>query len=103
MRIMDAMPKLGLLFDTGNWPEDRRETGWTQCARYARATHLKMYAFDAEGNETTVDIPRAIRILQEAGYLGSWGIESVPRQGDEYEAARKGIDLVRRILDARDE
>ena len=98
VRILDAVPGLGLLFDTGNWPEEKREMGWTVCARYARATHLKTYAFDAEGNETTVDIPRAMHILQEAGYKGSWGIESVPRQGDEYEAAKKSIALVRRVL-----
>ena len=98
VRILEAVPELGLLFDTGNWPEDKRETGWTQCARYARATHIKTFAFDAEGNETTVDIPRAIRILQEAGYQGSWGIESVPRQGDEVEAAKKSVALVRRVL-----
>src|ERR1700752_751313 len=65
VRILEAVPGLGLLFDTGNWPHELRETGWTQCARYARATHLKTYAFDADGNERTVDIPRAIRILQE--------------------------------------
>jgi sugar phosphate isomerase/epimerase len=98
MRILEAVPGLGLLFDTGNWPEDMREAGWTQSPPYARATHLKMYAFDAEGNETTVDIPRAIRLLQEAGYQGCWGIESVPRHGDEVEAAKKSIALVRRVL-----
>lgn len=98
VRILDAVPGLGLLFDSGNWPDDMRETGWTQCARYARATHLKTYAFDTEGNETTVDIPRVMRILQEAGYQGSWGIESVPPQGDEYEAAKKSIALVHRVL-----
>ena len=100
IRILEAVPGLGLLFDTGNWPDELRETGWTRCARYARATHLKTYAFDAEGNETTVDIPRAMRILQEAGYQGSWGIESVPRQGDEIEAARKSVALIRRVLGA---
>jgi sugar phosphate isomerase/epimerase len=100
VRILEAVPGLGLLFDTGNWPEEMRETGWTRCARYARATHLKTYAFDAEGNETTVDIPRAIRILQEAGYQGSWGIESVPREGDEVKAAKKSVALVRRVLGA---
>lgn len=100
VRILEAVPGLGLLFDTGNWPDELRETGWTRCARYARATHLKTYAFDADGNERTVDIPRAIRILQEAGYQGSWGIESVPRQGDEFEAAKKSIALVRRLLGA---
>ena len=98
VRILDAVPQLGLLFDTGNWPEGMRETGWTLCARYARATHIKTFAFDSEGNETTVDVPRAMHILQEAGYQGSWGIESVPRQGDEIEAAKKSIALVRRVL-----
>jgi sugar phosphate isomerase/epimerase len=100
VRILEAVPGLGLLFDTGNWPDKMRETGWTRCARYARATHLKTYAFDSEGDETTVDIPRAMRILQEAGYQGSWGIESVPREGDEYEAAKKSVALVRRVLGA---
>ena len=100
VRILEAVPGLGLLFDTGNWPDELRETGWTQCARYARATHLKTFAFDAEGNETTVDIPRAMHILQEAGYQGSWGIESVPRQGDEIEAAKKSVALVHRVLGA---
>ena len=103
VRILEAVPGLGLLFDTGNWPEEMRETGWTRCARYARATHLKTFAFDAEGDETTVDIPRAIRILQEAGYQGSWGIESCPREGDEYEAAKRSIALVRRVLGERAE
>jgi sugar phosphate isomerase/epimerase len=100
VRILDAAPGLGLLFDSGNWPAELREAGWTRCAQYARATHLKMFAFDAEGNETTVDIPRAIHLLQETGYQGSWGIESVPRQGDEIEAARKSVALVRRVLGA---
>ncbi|HKY54710.1 MAG TPA: TIM barrel protein [Anaerolineales bacterium] len=100
VRILESVPGLGLLFDTGNWPDGMREKGWEMCARYARATHLKTYAFDAEGNETTVDIPRVMRYLQEAGYQGSWGIESVPREGDEYEAATKSIALVRRVLGA---
>jgi sugar phosphate isomerase/epimerase len=100
VRILEAVPGLGLLFDTGNWPEELRETGWELGARYARATHLKTYAFDAEGNETTVDIPRAMRTLQASGYQGSWGIESCPRQGDEIEAAKKSIALVRRVLGA---
>ena len=97
-RILGAVPGLGLLFDTGNWPQDRQEAGWALGARHAHATHLKTFAFDDQGNETTVDIPRAMRMLLEAGYQGSWGIESVPRVGDEIEAARKSVALVRRVL-----
>ena len=65
-RILEAIPGLGLLFDTGNWQEDKREAGWALGAHHARATHLKTFAFDDEGNETTVDIPRAMRMLQDA-------------------------------------
>jgi sugar phosphate isomerase/epimerase len=98
VRILEAVPELGLLFDTGNWPEGMREKGWAMCARYARSTHIKTFAFDAEGNETTMDVPRAMGYLREAGYQGSWGIESAPRQGDEIEAAKKSIALIRRVL-----
>ena len=98
VRILEAVPGLGLLFETGNWPAEMREAGWALSPRYAHATHLKTFAFDAEGNETTVDIPRAMRSLLEAGYQGSWGIESVPREGDEIEAARKSVALVHRVL-----
>lgn len=101
VRILEVVPGLGLLFDSGNWPDELREVGWTMCARFARATHLKMRAFDPDGNESTVDIPRAMRYLQEAGYQGSWGIESVPREGDEIEAAKKSVALVRRVLGAK--
>jgi sugar phosphate isomerase/epimerase len=98
VRMLEAVPDLGLLFDTGNWPEGLRETGWAQCARYARATHIKTFAFDPAGNETTMDVPRAMQYLLDAGYQGSWGIESVPRQGDEIEAAKKSIALIYRVL-----
>ena len=47
-----------------------------------------------------MDIPRVTHILLETGYQGSWGIESVPRQGDEIEAAKKSVALVRRVLGA---
>jgi sugar phosphate isomerase/epimerase len=98
MRIMQAAQGLGLLFDTGNWPEGRHEIGWALCAKYARATHLKTFAFDAEGNEATVDLPQAIRYLLEANYTGCWGIESSPHDGDEYGAARKSMALIRRLV-----
>ncbi|MCI0394907.1 MAG: sugar phosphate isomerase/epimerase [Chloroflexi bacterium] len=99
VRILEAVNGLGLLFDTANWAEGTQEQGWALCARYARATHIKTFAFDAAGNETTTDIPRAIGYLVAAGYNGCWGIESCPRDGDEYGGARKTIALIRRVLD----
>jgi sugar phosphate isomerase/epimerase len=98
VEILEAVPDLGLLFDSGNWPPGRHEAGWARCARFASATHIKTWAFDAQGNETTMDLPKAVRHLLAGGYDGCWGIESVPRAGDEFEAARRSLDLVRRLV-----
>jgi hypothetical protein len=98
-RILDAVEGLGLLFDTHNWEPDLREEGWQRCAKYARSTHVKTFSFDENGNEPSVAVPRAIRLLAEAGYDGCWGVESCPTDGDEYGAARKTIALIRRSLE----
>lgn len=98
VRILEAVDGLGLLFDTNNWAEGAQGRGWELCAKYATATHVKTFAFDAEGNEPSVDIPRAMRILVDAGYDGCWGIESCPREIDEYEGVRKTVALIKRVL-----
>lgn len=98
VKLVEAVDGLGLLFDTNNWAEGMRDRGWELCARYARATHVKTFAFDADGNEPSVDLPRAIRLLVDSGYTGCWGVESCPTDGDEYEGARQTIALIKRTL-----
>jgi len=100
VRILEAVPGLGLLFDTHNWAPGTQPQGWELCARYAKATHIKTFAFDDAGNESTTDIPYIMRRLIDTGYRGVWGIESCPRDGDEYGGARKTIELIRRVLAA---
>jgi len=46
-------------------------------------------------------VARAVRLLAATGYTGCWGVESVPLDDDEYGAAQKTIDLIRRTLDER--
>ncbi len=98
VKIMEALPELGLLFDTNNWAEGTQEDAWEACAKYARLTHMKTFSFDENGNEATWDIPKAMRLLQEAGYAGTWGIESVPVDGDESAGALKTLALMKRVL-----
>ena len=98
VKIIDAVEGLGLLFDTNNWAEGRQEAAWAMCAKYAKAVHIKTFEFDENGNDPTVDIPKALNILVEAGYDGCWGIESSPRDGNEYEGARRTVDLIKRVL-----
>lgn len=98
-KLLDAVPGLGLLFDSYNWPEGAHERAWVQLAPYATITHFKTFSFDADGNEPTWDIAHVIDILKKAGYKGTWGIESTPTDGDEVSAARKTLALLKRILE----
>ena len=99
VKMCESIEGLGLLYDTDNWRDDLREEGRQSCAKYAAACHIKTFAFDAAGNESSGAKPEeAIGMLLDAGYKGVWGVESVPRDGDEYGAARKTIDLIRRTV-----
>ncbi|MBA2480208.1 MAG: TIM barrel protein [Planctomycetes bacterium] len=96
VRILDAVEGLGLLFDTHNWAEGRQADGWRLCGARAAATHIKTFAFDAQGDEAGVDLRPAFALLKTAGFRGPWGVESVPTDGNELEAARTTIALIRR-------
>ncbi len=98
LRLFDALPGLGLLFDTNNWAPGRQLDGWRLCARFARSVHVKSFGFDESGRDPSVDLEQAIRLLVEAGYQGCWGVESVPRDGDELGAVEKTFALIRRTL-----
>lgn len=98
VRALNAVPGLGLLFDTNNWAEGKQELGWEMCARFASLTHIKTFAFDAAGNDPSVNLSKAIGLLRASGYTGAWGIESVPLDGDERGAAVKTLALIKREL-----
>ena len=98
VRLLEEVEGLGLLFDTNNWAEGTQERAWEMCAKYARLTHFKTFSFDSQGNDPSVDLPRALLVLRENGYDGVWGIESTPEDGDEEGAALKTRDLIRRAL-----
>jgi sugar phosphate isomerase/epimerase len=98
-RLLNAVPGLGLLFDSYNWPEGTQQRAWEQHAKYATITHFKTFTFDENGNDPTQDIAKVIGILQKNGYKGTWGIESTPQDGDEIGAARKTLALLKRVLE----
>ena len=98
VRILDAVPGLGLLFDTNNFKGDK-ERAWEMFARSARSVHIKTFSFDEQGNDPSVNLSKAIHLLAAAGYDGTWGVESVPRDGDENSAVKKTFALIRRTLE----
>jgi len=99
------MDNCGTLPDFGNFCIEQSEDG--SCAdaydRYqgvkemmpfAKGVSAKSYAFDAEGQETTIDFEKMLQIVHNAGYTGHIGIEY---EGDEL-SEFEGIKATKNLL-----
>ena len=95
--------RFGTLPDFGNFPG--RDKGaytidiYDAIARmmpHARGVSAKSYDFGPDGRETTLDYPRLLKIVTDAGYRGHLGIE--------YEGSRlpepEGIRATKRLLES---
>jgi L-ribulose-5-phosphate 3-epimerase len=104
-----GLPNCGTLPDFGNFniakdkPYDRY-LGVTELLPFAKGVSAKSYAFDAKGNETTIDYLRMLRIVRDSGYRGYIGIEFEGRDISEQEgirATQKLLERVRQKLEAK--
>lgn len=98
-----AMPNCGTLPDFGNFYIDRAKDeqydkyqGVTDLMPFAKGVSAKTYDFDAAGNETTIDYPRMMKIVKDAGYRGHVGIEYEGKTLPEYDGIRATIRLLER-------
>jgi len=98
VKLLDGIPGLGFLHDLHNWLPERRDDGRRMLAHRSDATHVKTFAFDETGDDPEERAREGIQLLHDAGYRGVWGVESVPRDGDEIEGARKTIALIRSVI-----
>lgn len=83
----------GVCLDLGNYPAPIRADAVRRLAPHTVHVHAKSYAFDTQGNETTVDYPTFIKTLREAGYSGGYSIEY-----EGYDAPEAGIRQTRALL-----
>lgn len=92
-------PQLGTLPDFGNFPKG---TDWCKAVEkmmpYAGAVSAKCYDFDPDGNETTIDFARMMKIVRTAGYSGYVGIEYDGTRMPEREAILAAKGLLERLL-----
>lgn len=123
VRIIEevASPFLGTLPDFGNFPDESRPEvlaaiqpeipkevtpgeirywGLEVMAPYAMGVHAKMFEFDAQGNDTRINVARCIEIIRGAGFDGYWGIE-FEGAGDDHEGVLKSKELLEKHLGAR--
>lgn len=99
-----GLDRCGTLPDFGNFCIERGEAGCAveydryvgvqELIRYAQGVSAKSYAFGPDGMETTIDYPRMMKIIKDAGYQGFVGIEYEGDEMDEYE----GIQATKNLL-----
>ncbi len=95
-------PRVGALPDFGNFhvgPDEEydRYRGVAELMPFARAVSAKSYDFDAEGWETTLDYPRLLGIVLDAGYRGWIGVEYEGGRLPEEEGIRATKALLERV------
>jgi L-ribulose-5-phosphate 3-epimerase len=94
MRKVDHR-RCGTLPDFGNFDKFDRYKGVELMMPFAKGVSAKSHDFDNKGNEKTIDYPRMMKIVLDAGYHGRVGIE--------YEGSRlsepEGIRATKRLLE----
>jgi sugar phosphate isomerase/epimerase len=95
MRKVDS-PRCGTLPDFGNFDKFDRYKGVALMMPFAKGVSAKSYDFDDKGNETTIDYPRMMKIVLDAGYHGRVGIEYEGSKLSEPE----GIRATKRLLES---
>jgi L-ribulose-5-phosphate 3-epimerase len=91
----------GTLPDFGNFNITREERydqylGVQELMPFAKGVSAKSYAFDADGNETTIDYRRMLKIVLDAGYRGYVGVEW---EGRSPENQAEGVRLTKALLE----
>ena len=94
------MPNCGTLPDFGNFNISKTESynrykGIKELMPYAKGVSAKTYDFDEEGNETSMDYRRILKIVKQANYHGYIGIEY---EGKRL-SAEEGIMATKKLLE----
>ncbi len=88
-------PQLGVCLDFGNFEGDPRDLQKSlgSLAPHAIHAHAKSRAFDANGEETTIDYRMCLSALKSAGYDDAISIE-YGGEGDAADGIRRTRDLI---------
>ncbi|HBB92470.1 MAG: xylose isomerase [Bacteroidetes bacterium GWF2_49_14] len=94
------MPNVGTLPDFGNFTISETEQydrylGMEELMPFAKGVSAKSHDFDGDGNETTIDFARMIRIIRKSGYRGYIDVEY---EGDKF-TEDEGIMLTKKLLE----
>lgn len=95
-------PRCGTLPDFGNFYEYDRYQGVTELMPFAKAVSAKSHDFDQNGDETTKDYRRLMKIVTDAGYHSWVGIEYEGSRLPEREGIAATLRLLERVRSEMD-
>jgi hypothetical protein len=90
-------PRCGTLPDFGNFYEYDRYQGVADLMPFAKAVSAKTHDFDAQGDETTKDYRRLVKIVLDAGFHSWIGIEYEGTRLPEREGVAATLALLERL------
>lgn len=91
-----SLPNFGTLPDFGNFPKEvDRYEAVKRLMPFAKGVSFKCYDFSPAGDETMIDVPKMMKVVNDAGYNGFVGIEYEGNRLSEFE----GIAAAKRLLD----
>jgi sugar phosphate isomerase/epimerase len=100
VRLVDSA-RFGTLPDFGNLPPDiDRYEAVRTLTPFAKAVSAKCYDFGEDGEETTIDFARMMRVVRESGYSGDVGIEYEGTRLSERDGIRACKALLERVRTA---
>lgn len=85
-------------FELGEGKEYDKYKGVAEMMPYAKAVSAKSFFFDETGNETTIDYPRMMKIVTDAGYHSFVGIEFEGEKMSEPDGIKATKAILMRIL-----
>jgi len=72
--------------------------GWAKLMPYSKALNAKTHAFNAHGNETTIDYQKLLAITNKSSYTGYIGIEWEPEGPGRQMSPAEGIEATKALL-----
>ncbi|MEM8928551.1 MAG: sugar phosphate isomerase/epimerase family protein [Bacteroidota bacterium] len=104
------MDNVGTLPDYGNFCMERgpgacvheydRYKGMAELMPYAKGVSAKSHDFDEQGNETSTDFYKMLKIVKDSGFKGYIGIEYEGRVLSEEEGIEATLALLRKAIDS---
>ena len=92
--IKGTDPKwVGSCLDFKNWPVDVLYEENAKLAPYAYHVHAKAHTFNPDGEESSVEYGRLLKMMKDANYKGAVSIE-FEGPGDQIEGVKKTRDLI---------